>query len=105
MNGKGDKRRQGEGYSEGWDRIYKKEEDMRPLGKYMFVRRWGVSPSGKTKVWRVQSNRGDELGKVRWYGRWRCYAFFPEPGTVFNASCMMELTDFCDSETKTKRKT
>lgn len=35
MNGKGDKRRPGNGYSDGWDRIYKKREAR--YMKYLFL--------------------------------------------------------------------
>ena len=58
------------------------------------------SESGKTDIWSVRSlSSGAELGQVRWFGRWRCYAFHPEPDTVFNASCLAQVRDFCDRMT------
>ena len=37
MNGKGDKRRRGSGYSAGWDRIYKREKKMKNLWEYFKI--------------------------------------------------------------------
>lgn len=66
------------------------------IGEYMVAQYTGPSASGKTKNWRIESRRGDVLGEVRWFSRWRCYAFMPQPGTVFNAGCMSELVSFCE---------
>lgn len=46
-------------------------------------------PDRSTRILEVQSARtGDPLGDIRWYGRWRQYAFYPEPGTIFNPDCL-----------------
>ncbi len=76
---------------------------MQELGKYMLVREPTPSVTGKTKIWIIVDRSNGLLGKVRWFGRWRCYAFFPETDTVFNASCMRELVMFCDEATKKQR--
>lgn len=36
------------------------------------------------------------LGQVRYFTRWRAYAFFPLEATVYDAKCLHELTVFCD---------
>lgn len=46
---------------------------------------------------------GEELGKVDWFELWHCYMFYPSSGTVYDASSMRELADFCDEETKIRR--
>ena len=56
----------------------------------------------KTKHFRVlHSDRegpdretGDELGVVKWYSPWRRYAFFPNPDTLYDVSCLGELVEF-----------
>lgn len=54
-----------------------------------------VADTGKTKVWNVYSkNRGDFLAEIKWYGSWRQYAFFPRPGTIWNAGCLSDVNDF-----------
>lgn len=51
-----------------------------------------ASESGKTTVTTVLSRRhGDKLGTIRWYGSWRQYAFYPEPGTIWNPDCLDEI--------------
>ncbi len=52
-----------------------------------------TSPSGKTAVVGVFSARhGDKLGEIRWFGRWRQYAFYPAPDTIWNPACLAEVT-------------
>lgn len=60
---------------------------------------------GKTKVWVVRSKRtGDILGQIRWFGRWRQYSFYPEHNTVFDATCLMDITSFLQKEMENWRK-
>ncbi len=52
----------------------------------------------KTKTWLVTSKvGGDILGEVRWFGRWRQYAFYPRPNTIFAGSCFTDLAAFCQA--------
>jgi hypothetical protein len=37
-----------------------------------------------------------KLGEIKWFGRWRTYAFFPEPDTVFEKQCMKDITNFIE---------
>lgn len=64
----------------------------------------GASESGRTSVWEATVEDGTILGVVSWFGRWRCYAFFPHQKTVFDRSCLREIADFCESESRTKLK-
>jgi len=52
--------------------------------------------TGKTLKYNVYTK--DEtpikLGEIRWFGRWRQYAFYPEPQTVFEKQCMQDITNF-----------
>lgn len=48
-----------------------------------------IEEGPKTKVIGIWSKKdGDRLGIIKWFGRWRQYAFFPENGTVFNVECL-----------------
>lgn len=59
----------------------------------------------KTKVWRVVSNEGGiELGQIRWFGRWRGYAFFPHGGMVFEQQCLRDIAAFVEAESRAYRK-
>lgn len=57
------------------------------------------SASGRTRIWHVVSLDGQLLGEVHWFSRWRKYAFFPHPGTVFEQDCLRELATFCERQT------
>jgi hypothetical protein len=58
----------------------------------------------KTKTWKVIAKDGNiVLGYVGWFGRWRCYTFFPEPNTVFEQTCLRDIADFMKSQTKDHR--
>lgn len=57
-------------------------------------------PDLKTGVWRVISKRDDIcIGNIKWYGGWRCYAFFPEQGTLYEQQCLRYIASFCESLT------
>lgn len=54
-----------------------------------------IDSTGKTKIWNVlQKRSGSTLGKIKWYGPWRQYCFFPVVGTVFNKTCMDDIGRF-----------
>lgn len=64
------------------------------------------SESGKTLIWEVRQRdpkapdremrEVPALGHVGWYGRWRRYAFQPEPNTVYEPTCLRDIAAFCD---------
>jgi hypothetical protein len=63
----------------------------------------GKSPSGKTNKWSVQSTTSDDyFGLIMWYAQWRKYTFYPYTGAIlaFDASCLREIADFCESKTR-----
>jgi hypothetical protein len=56
----------------------------------------GPSDSGKTKLVVImpqESGHGTKaLGRIKWFGRWRQYVFFPEPETIWNPECIADVT-------------
>lgn len=52
----------------------------------------------KTFVWLVTS-RDVPLGVVRWFCSWRRYCFYPEDSTIYDATCLREIADFCSDKT------
>jgi len=60
----------------------------------------------KTKVWEVRTNDGEDtlLGEVRWFGRWRGYAFFPESLTIYEQRCLRAIADFVETKSQSHRK-
>lgn len=65
----------------------------------------GRSKSGKTRVWTVRG-KGDELGEIKWYGRWRGYAFwvYGDYGySLFEQTCLRQIADFVEEQTKLTR--
>jgi len=71
-------------------------------GSFITFRWNGASDSGKTDVWSVLTKASSQsegfegllLGKIKWFGRWRKYAFFPESGTLYEGTCMTEIVEF-----------
>lgn len=61
-----------------------------------------IGTTGKTDVWSIEGET-DRLGVVKWFGRWRGYAFFPKTGTVFEQKCLRAVADFCERITKDHR--
>lgn len=60
--------------------------------------------SGKTTAWEV-CNKGESstLGFVKWFPRWRKYAFLPVPNCIFEELCMREISLFIEERTKEHR--
>lgn len=51
----------------------------------------------KTSVWGIVSKEGNvSLGQIKWFARWRKYSFFPAMGTVFEKTCLNEITQFME---------
>jgi len=42
----------------------------------------------------VNKENGSQLGTVKWFGRWRKYAFFPNNDCVFECDCMLDIAAF-----------
>lgn len=69
----------------------------------MHLRFRETGDTGKTKIWSVDTQTGLVLGEIRWYGPWRRYCFFPSDGTLFDASCLIEITAFIHSHMEARR--
>lgn len=51
--------------------------------------------TGKTKTFTVHSVRGGvALARIYWYPAWRRYALHPLGSTIWDASCLIEVTEF-----------
>lgn len=54
-----------------------------------------VPYEGKTKRFEVISiKHGYTLGRISWYGGWRCYIFSPAFETIWNKDCLKDIQDF-----------
>ena len=59
----------------------------------------------KTKVWEVTTKDDSAtLGYIKWFGRWRCYAFFPEKNTVYERQCLRDITEFIEEEMRKRKR-
>lgn len=63
--------------------------------QYLRFQEMEPPPGRKTKVVLIFSVRsGDVLGMIRWYGSWRQYTFFPNPGTTWNSDCLDDVNSY-----------
>ena len=66
------------------------DEAPRIDSEYMIAIPYRRKP--KTWVYQVNSRKqGSELGYIKWFPRWRQYAFFPEPETTFSVGCLRDV--------------
>ncbi len=57
----------------------------------------GIREGQKTERWNIETKEDEDLlGEVRWFGRWRRYAFFPASLCVFEQTCLREIADFIE---------
>lgn len=72
--------------------------------KWIAPRDIGTSASGKTRIWHIITRDENQfiLGEVKWFGRWRKYAFFPSEHIVgvFEEDCLRDIADFIEAQTK-----
>lgn len=59
--------------------------------------------TGKTFIWQVRTKEGLSLGVISWFGRWRTYAFTPSRGTVFEPTCLRDISVFIDARMADRR--
>ena len=77
---------------------------LKPDHSTKYLEFYHVSNKPKTKVWEIVSIRGIHLGTIQWYSRWRQYCFFPQGGTVYNRTCMNEISEFIDTQMEARKK-
>lgn len=78
--------------------------DRMSEGTYIRFIWCGVLPGRKTGSWSVETRDGEAvLGKIKWFARWRKYAFFPLSHCVFEETCMCEIGAFINERTKVHR--
>ena len=64
-----------------------------------------ITTTGKTDIWEVvPKDGGVTLGSVKWFGRWRCYAFFAHYDPILEKTCLRDIANFCELKTKQHRK-
>ena len=69
-------------------------------GPWLKFEEWANPAQRKTKIWEVTSTQGSwSLGEVKWFAPWRRYCFEPL-SCILDASCLREIANFCESETK-----
>jgi hypothetical protein len=52
-------------------------------------------PKRKTKTFDCINNKsGAILGNIKWYSNWRQYCFFSSDNTIFNSSCLEDISYF-----------
>jgi len=79
---------------------------METVGKWVYARECQQPPERKTKRWTIVATDGEvELGEVKWFGKWRCYAYFPLNDTLYEKTCLRDLANFCEAKSKVHRST
>lgn len=75
-------------------------------GDFVIFRNLGIGVGGreKTNTYEVIAKTGSlPLGQISWFGRWRKYAFDPLPETVYEETCLRDIAQFIEEETKNHR--
>ena len=67
------------------------------VGKWIWFRYDGTTPTGKTKYFCVMTQGDDAvIGVIKWFGPWRKYIFEPVEETVFEQDCLRDIAGFLD---------
>lgn len=55
----------------------------------------------KTRQWHIINElSGAVIGHIAWYAQWRKYAFWPWPNTIYEPTCLSDITSFLIEKTK-----
>ena len=65
-----------------------------------FIKFRETTSSLKTRTWLVFSMSDQRLGTIFWHSSWRRYCFSPPLYTVFDASCLRDIAEFCEARTE-----
>lgn len=54
----------------------------------------------KTPIYYIETHEGIPLGKIKWYGAWRKFCFFPNEQTIWDSKCLKHIIEFLDETNK-----
>ena len=74
--------------------VYKKE--------YFTITETEISGQ-KTCIYTIVNNKFETIGKIKWQGSFRKYAFFPEMNTVWDSECLADVIEVLDDINKNYR--
>lgn len=61
--------------------------------RYLFFNRDDHYEGRTTKIVITSKRHLDILGEIKWFGKWRQYAFFPDPLTIWNPECLDDVQE------------
>lgn len=59
-------------------------------GKYFCIYK-EIYTNRKTPIYTIYDKNTICIGKIKWYGAWRKFCFFPEGNTIWDSICLEEV--------------
>ena len=72
-------------------------------GLYICINFLRRSASDKTDIYEVVAKSNATLGHIKWHAPWRCYAFYPEIGTLYSPDCLRDIADFIEQRMRERK--
>jgi hypothetical protein len=76
-------------------------------GSHITFRDFGTYFGGKehkTHLFEVLAKADSfKLGEIVWFSRWRKYIFAPNSNTIFEETCLRDISQFIEEETKAQK--
>lgn len=79
--------------------MFKKEGEY-TYGTYISFCKGPKELKRKSDIYSIRSLDGDLLGYIKWFPSWRKYVFYPYQNTVYEETCLREVAEFIEQETK-----
>jgi hypothetical protein len=80
------------------DGLVEMENDLW-IGKYITFIPVPVTTHHKTKRWDVVNHETHcKIGGIGWFSRFRKYSFFPETKTVYEETCLRQISFFLETQ-------
>ena len=78
--------------------------EIQSIGQWVYARECAQPPERATQRWTIVTTDGEiDLGEVKWFGKWRCYAYFPLNDSVYEKQCLRDIAAFCETKTNKQR--
>ena len=74
--------------------------------KYIRFEKIPKDSNRKTDIYKIitKYDKPEILRTIEWFGRWRKYAFFPFPNTVFETICLTDIINFINELMEERKK-
>ena len=82
----------------------KRHDETWTEGTHVYFRNFGkMNGSRRNKITNtiaVLTKENEEIGTIMWFPKWRKYCFFPGVQTLYEETCLREISEYIETATR-----